>query len=198
MSPTPDHLPIEKHPLKAFLPQSAKILMLGSFPPQKKRWCMDFFYPNWNNDMWRIWGLIAKGDKNYFIIPNNKKFDEEKIKDFCKEIGLALYDTAEEVIRLKNNASDNSLQIIKPTDLKMLLQEIPECHTIVSTGQKSAEVLQSITHTPSIPIGEYIRTNFAERPLTIWRMPSSSRAYPRPIEWKATYYRKILSSLNMT
>ena len=44
----------EQHPLKPFLPANARLLMLGSFPPQRKRWSMEFYYPNWNNDMWRI------------------------------------------------------------------------------------------------------------------------------------------------
>jgi hypothetical protein len=39
-------LNIEEHPLEPFLPVNAKLLMLGSFPPQKKRWSMEFFYPN--------------------------------------------------------------------------------------------------------------------------------------------------------
>ena len=34
------------------------MLFLGSFPPQPKRWCMPFYYPNWLNDFWRILGLI--------------------------------------------------------------------------------------------------------------------------------------------
>ena len=46
--------PVEAHPLEPFLPANAVLLMLGSFPPQKKRWSMDFFYPNLQNDMWRI------------------------------------------------------------------------------------------------------------------------------------------------
>ena len=37
---------VEHHPLEPFLPENAVLLMLGSFPPQKKRWSMDFFYPN--------------------------------------------------------------------------------------------------------------------------------------------------------
>ena len=49
---------IERHPLEPFLPANARLLMLGSFPPQKKRWSMEFYYPNWNNDMWRIVGLL--------------------------------------------------------------------------------------------------------------------------------------------
>ena len=49
---------IETHPLAPFLPVNAKLLMLGSFPPPKERWKMDFYYPNYQNDMWRIFGLI--------------------------------------------------------------------------------------------------------------------------------------------
>ena len=54
---------IEYHPLKPFLPKNAKVLFLGSFPPQRKRWCIDFFYPNWINDHWRIEGEVFFGDK---------------------------------------------------------------------------------------------------------------------------------------
>ena len=31
-------MPIETHPFEPFLPQGARILFLGSFPPQEKRW----------------------------------------------------------------------------------------------------------------------------------------------------------------
>lgn len=35
---------VEYHPLRPFTPKNARVLFLGSFPPQRKRWCMDFFY----------------------------------------------------------------------------------------------------------------------------------------------------------
>ena len=59
---------IEKHPLEPFLPAKAKLLMLGSFPPQKKRWSMDFYYPNLNNGYARDdegirYSLIARFSK---------------------------------------------------------------------------------------------------------------------------------------
>ena len=69
---------IESHPLQPFLPKNAKILMLGSFPPKKEKWSMDFFYPNWINDMWRIWGLIFYNDKRHFEIKGEKRFDKNK------------------------------------------------------------------------------------------------------------------------
>jgi G:T/U-mismatch repair DNA glycosylase len=58
---------IEHHPLEPFLPLNAKVLFLGSFPPPKKRWCMDLFYPNFINDHWRIEGAIWFNDKNHFV-----------------------------------------------------------------------------------------------------------------------------------
>ena len=37
---------IERHPLEPFLPANGRMLFLGSFPPPKERWSMEFFYPN--------------------------------------------------------------------------------------------------------------------------------------------------------
>ena len=71
---------IEQHPLEPFLPENAQVLMLGSFPPQRKRWSMEFYYPNWNNDMWRITGLIFFGDKEHFVDKQQKRFDRERLE----------------------------------------------------------------------------------------------------------------------
>lgn len=69
---------VEQHPLKPFLPANARLLMLGSFPPQQKRWCMDFYYPNFINDMWRIVGQVFFGDRNHFVDVAAKRFRKEK------------------------------------------------------------------------------------------------------------------------
>ena len=36
----------ESHPLEPFLPSNGRTLFLGSFPPPRARWSMDFFYIN--------------------------------------------------------------------------------------------------------------------------------------------------------
>ena len=87
-------LMIEHHPLKPFLPSNGKVLFLGSFPPPKKRWCMDFFYPNFINDHWRIEGQIWFGDKNHFVDTERKCFKMNEIMAFLSEKGIALFDTA--------------------------------------------------------------------------------------------------------
>ena len=117
----------ELHPLEPFLPANARVLMLGSFPPKRIRWSMDFFYPNLQNDMWRI---LATGDKSHFLMPGGRKFDKERIEAFCRCRGIALYDTAVEVIRLKDNASDNFLQVVREVDLASLLPAQPAPHDL--------------------------------------------------------------------
>lgn len=132
---------IERHPLRPFLPQHAKVLMLGSFPPQRKRWSMEWFYPNIQNDMWRIFGLVFFEDKNYFYDTVGKRFKLEILRPFLEEKGIALYDTATSVRRLKNNASDTFLEVIEQTDIKALVAQIPKCKAIIATGQKAADIL---------------------------------------------------------
>ena len=181
----------ELHPLEPFLPANARILMLGSFPPKRIRWSMDFFYPNLQNDMWRIVGYLAAGDKSHFLMPGGRKFDKERIEAFCRERGIALYDTAVEVIRLKDNASDNFLQVVREVDLAALLARIPHCRTLVTTGQKATDTLRAVTGCGEPAVGESVAFEYAGRSMRLWRMPSSSRAYPRPVEWKAGFYRNV-------
>ena len=183
----------EQHPLSPFLPPHACVLMLGSFPPPRKRWSMEFFYPNLQNDMWRIIGHLATGDKAHFLAKNGR-FDRERIIQFCTEKGIALYDSATEVIRLKENASDEFLQVVQEVDLAALLAQIPACSNLVTTGGKSTEILCSIINCTPPKVGESVTCNYANRTLRVWRMPSSSRAFPRSVEWKADFYRKVFAA----
>lgn len=192
-----DLSPVERHPFEPFLPENAKVLMLGSFPPQAKRWSIEFYYPNFINDMWRILGLIFFGDKNRFVDITAKKFKLEEIIDFCTGTGIAMYDTATAVRRLKDNASDKFLEVVTPTNIPALLRQIPQCQAIVTTGEKATDTLcQTFGATPPAT-GEYSEFHFEGRPMRLYRMPSSSRAYPLPLEQKAAAYRRLFSALHM-
>lgn len=188
-----NHLPIEKHPLEPFLPEEAKILMLGSFPPKRERWSMDFFYPNFINDMWRIMGVVFFNDKEHFIAAGEKRFDKGRCMEFASSKGIAMYDTACEIRRLKDNASDKFLEIVRVTDLKELLQQIPHCKAIVTTGQKATDVITGTFGCKEPPVGEYSEFTIEDRTYRFWRMPSSSRAYPLALEKKAEHYKRMFS-----
>ena len=199
---TKETIPIEKHPLEPFLPEGARILMLGSFPPARKRWSMEFFYPNWINDMWRIWGWIFFEDKEHFVAETAegkklKAFDRERCACFAAEKGIAMYDTACEVRRLKDNASDKYLEVVKATDLRDLLSRIPECNAIVTTGQKATDIIISTFGCAEPSVGDCTEFELEGRNIRLWRMPSSSRAYPLPLEKKAEFYRKMFKSENI-
>lgn len=186
-----ENIAIERHPLEPFLPAGARVLMLGSFPPKRERWSMDFFYPNRQNDMWRVMGLIFHESAHHFETANRRGFDRERIVDFCTEKGIALYDTACQVRRLKDNASDKFLEVVTPTDIIALLRQIPDCRAIITTGEKATSVITSLAQCLSPAVGTKVDISLDGRELHLWRMPSTSRAYPLKLEKKAEFYRQM-------
>lgn len=188
---------IENHPLEPFLPANARLLMLGSFPPQKKRWSMDFYYPNLNNDMWRIVGLLFFNNKDYFLNETRKAFCRERIISFLNDKGIALFDTASAIRRLQDNASDKFLEVVQPTDISRLLGQLPECKAIVTTGQKATDTLRAQFEVEEPKVGDFSEFVFDGRLMRLYRMPSSSRAYPLALDKKAAAYRTMYQDLQM-
>ena len=184
---------IEYHPLKPFLPANAKVLFLGSFPPPQKRWCMDFFYPNFINDHWRIEGEIWFGDRNKFVDTEHKRFKKDEIVAFLNDKGIAFFDTATAVKRLKDNASDAFLEIVEHTDIRTLLSQIPQCHAIATTGEKATSEVCAYFKVETIP-SPNSQVALGEG-LTLYRLPSSSRAYPLAFEKKVEAYRRMFETV---
>ena len=196
---------VEYHPLKPFLPEGAKILFLGSFPPQRKRWCIDFFYPNWINDHWRIQGQVFFGDKNHFVLEKEKRFKLDEIVRHCEEKGIAFFDTSTAVRRLKDNASDKFLEVVEPTDIAALISQLPHLRAIVTTGEKATQTICTTLGIPEVPkvntsvafpLGKFESSPSGEAGRgVIWRLPSSSRAYPLSFEKKVEAYRKMFDAV---
>lgn len=184
--------PVERHPLKPFLPEGCRLLMLGSFPPERRRWSMEFFYPNFNNDMWRIMGLIFYGDRERFVVAGERRFDRAAVEAFCTERGIGLYDTACEVRRLAGNASDKFLEVVTPTDIGALLRTVPACSAVAATGEKAAEIFAAAVGCDAPAVGAAVEFGFEGRAMRFYRMPSSSRAYPLSVERKAAVYEGML------
>lgn len=186
---------VEEHPLLPFLPPEARLLMLGSFPPPRYRWSMNFYYPNWNNDMWRIVGSIFFQDKDYFADLSQKAFRRERLIEFLQHRGIALYDTACAVRRLQANASDKFLEVVRPTDIPALLRQIPLCEAIVTTGEKATDTLCQTFGIDAPRVGSHVSFPFEGRSMRLYRMPSSSRAYPLALERKVEMYRPLFKEI---
>ena len=186
---------IERHPLEPYLPEGCKVLFLGSFPPPRKRWAMDFFYPNFINDHWRIEGLVWFSNKDHFVDIARKTFRLPEIKEFLNEHGIGFYDTAQAVIRLNGDASDKFLQVVEPTDINALIAPLHELKAIAVTGEKACKTICEyfgIKETPET--GNYVMLT---EKIRLYRLPSSSRAYPLAIEKKAVAYEQMFKQLGM-
>jgi G:T/U-mismatch repair DNA glycosylase len=103
---------------------------------------------------------------------------------------------AEEVIRHKDNASDKDLEIVKPLDIVGVIARLSDLRNIVATGQKSTDTLIQQLHLANIDVdcpkvGDSVPFSVQNRELRIYRMPSSSRAYPLSLEKKAAIYGEM-------
>ncbi len=193
---------VEYHPLIPFLPENGKVLFLGSFPPQRKRWCMDFYYPNFINDHWRIEGLVFFGDKNYFVDEENKTFKLPLIIDFLHENGIGFFDTSYAIRRLNDNASDKFLEVVESTDIFALIKKMLQLRTIVTTGEKATQTICEHLYIEQLPkVGTFVSVphllNEKQESISLYRLPSSSRAYPLSLQKKADAYRKMFETFGL-
>lgn len=187
-------LELEHHPFEPVLPQQSTVMMMGTFPPRSEKRCMAFHYPNFQNDMWRIMGKVFFDDVNYFRVKDEKRFDPIQIEAFLQEKQIALCSSAKTAIRLKGNAADKDLQIVEPVDMDELLIQLPKVKWIFTTGGLATETLLALLpeKIKAPKTNEWVRYPYwKSRELYLYRLPSTSRAYPLSLEKKIEAYRQF-------
>ena len=199
MSEPADQPVIETRPFPPFLPPQATVMLMGTFPPAGEKRSMEFHYPNFQNDMWRVYGLVFFNDAAHFQKPSEKAFDADKIKAFLTERGIASCPTVYKAIREHGNASDKFLKVVEPVDLQDVLSQMPACRHIATTGGKATEILLGIQGGGiKMPkTGETVPFPYAGRELTLTRLPSTSRAYPLSLQKKAAAYRAFFQTAGL-
>ncbi|MBE0442746.1 DNA glycosylase [Psychrobacter sp. FME13] len=201
---------IETHPFPPVLPPNATVMMMGTFPPTSEKWAMRFHYPNFYNDMWRIYGRVFFDDADYFRVGDEKRFDPERIRAFMFERGIASCPTVKQAIRETGNASDKNLTVVTPVDLDNILTQVPKVETLFTTGGKATEVLLNLLNNPPAK-SKYPKTNQSmDYPyewqsadhqktdvnnLTLYRLPSTSRAYPLSLDKKVAAYKDFFKKI---
>jgi G:T/U-mismatch repair DNA glycosylase len=201
---------VETHPFGPVLPPDATVMMMGTFPPTADKWAMRFHYPNFYNDMWRIYGSVFFDDVNYFRVGDEKRFDPERIRAFMFERGIASCPTVTQAIRETGNASDKNLTVVTPVDLDSILPQVPKVETLFTTGGKATEVLLNLLAEPPAK-SKYPKTNQSMgypyewqsdnnrktdvNNLTLYRLPSTSRAYPLALDKKVAAYTDFFKKI---
>lgn len=146
--------------------------------------------------MWRIFGYLFFSDKMHFVDADNKTYRLEMIKAFLAEKGIAIFDTALRIRRTKDTASDKDLEIVQPSDLDAMLNSMPDCKGVLTAGQLATEIFMRHYEIKEMPkMGQSVEFMFNGRLMKLYRMPSSSRAYPMQLEKKAEFYRVMFDEL---
>lgn len=158
---------------------------------------MEFYYPNFANDMWRVMGTVFFSDPLHFVDTEHKSFRLEEIIAFLNYQGIGIYDTASAVRRLQDNASDKFLDIVTPSDIEALLSRMPQCCAIVTTGQKATDTICQHFSIEQPKLGGYTEFTSPQlgRILHLYRMPSTSRAYPLSLAKKAEVYKAMFDEV---
>ncbi len=190
---------IETHPFAPVLPAHARSMMMGTFPPAADKRTMAFHYPNFQNDMWRVYGLVFFNDAAYFQVAGERRFDADRIRAFLVERGIALCPSVRRAVRGQGNASDKFLTVVEPVDLAAVLAQVPDCRYIFTTGGKATEVLLGFLPEKTAPpkTGGHIAFPYQNRALELWRLPSTSRAYPLALAKKAAAYRAFFETAGL-
>ena len=160
--------------------------------------------------MWRIMGKVFFDDIDYFRVGDEKRFDAEKIKAFLQAYNIGECPSVTHVIREKGNAADEHLTVVATVDLGKVLAQLEQVKWIYTTGGKATEVLialvnQSISD-PASPYfnpsqtpyklpktNQFLEVNAFGRVFGIYRLPSTSRAYPQSLEKQVAAYRAFFT-----
>jgi G:T/U-mismatch repair DNA glycosylase len=127
----------EIHPWRWYHPQGAKTLIIGTFPPIRRHWSFDFFYPNKNNHFWKIMAQIA-GYTLQFSSGTEAVIERKKILELLK---TGVSDMGKIIQRKTNSSLDQNLEVIEYMDIFQLLKEHPSTQKIIftsSSGKSSA------------------------------------------------------------
>jgi G:T/U-mismatch repair DNA glycosylase len=127
----------ETHPWNWHIPEEATAAVIGTFPPTRRNWSFDFFYPNKNNYFWKIIAQITARPLFYF---SGKEAVSER-KELLNRCKVGVSDMGQIIRRKTGSSLDQNLEIVAYMDIFKLLQENPSIRKLIftsSSGKSSA------------------------------------------------------------
>jgi len=148
----------EIHPWNWHVPAGTITVVIGTFPPTRRNWSFDFFYPNKNNYFWKIIARIA--DRPLRYVSGEEAVNERK--ELLNQLKTGVSDMGQIIRRKTDSSLDENLEIVEYMDIFKLLQENPSVQKLIftsSSGKSSAmgwfKEYLSLHHIPfKIPQGK--------------------------------------------
>lgn len=125
----------ELHPWNWFAPENSRMLIVGTFPPTKRNWSFDFFYPNKANLFWKVMARIAGTELQ---IPGGESAVEER-KDILRKLRIAVTDMGQHITRSNNSSLDENLRVVAYMDIFQILDENPGIRKLIFTSSSGKE-----------------------------------------------------------
>lgn len=127
----------EDHPFKLYAPPGCRMLLIGTFPPTKKNWSYEFFYPNRQNLFWTIMANVAGVALQYFA--GAAAVEERKL--ILRILKVAITDMGLKISRTRESSLDEDLVALEYMDVLAILDQHPQISKILftsSSGKASA------------------------------------------------------------
>lgn len=156
---------IISHPFPFYVAKNSKLMIVGSYPPVSlgKR---DFFYSSKQNQFWKIIENIYR-----------TKLETKRKKELFLEINnIAMTDIIKKCRRVRNNSSDENLEIIEYMDIRRILKDNKSINKIFFTSKF---------------VEKEFKKQFPDIKLTSVTLPSPSPRYAKlSFEQKVNEYKK--------
>lgn len=149
----------EDHPIGPVVHADSRVLFCGTFPPVRKS--IRFYYPNANNDMWKVLGHVFYDDADAFytstygassLFPSPSKLsgchaatralDEARILRFADSQPVGFFDMCRRARRRLGTSADDNIEALERTDVvRDVLSHTPHCAGIITTGTLALTML---------------------------------------------------------
>jgi G:T/U-mismatch repair DNA glycosylase len=133
----------EVHPWDPHIPSNANKLILGTFPTALgNRGAFDFFYPNPNNDFWKI--IFQVAGKNLEDYINESPVDIRK--QVLEELQMGIADIGRRIYRQRGSSKDDYLFPVEYTDIFSLMEKHDTIQKIIITSSSGSNSVLSWFH----------------------------------------------------
>lgn len=120
----------EIHPDWYFDIPEIKTLILGSFPPHSSKWSYPFYYPNKQNNFWKILAAIHKIELQYY---SGQQAVAER-QQLMIDLKVGVQNMGKTIIRKGLSSQDTDIEITEFQDILSIIHKHPELSKIIISG----------------------------------------------------------------